>query len=55
MFWYLKQLFPLTYASDYFVDGKHYVSYWKMWLGKTYKHRMFLITKEVSIEDVYKT
>lgn len=51
--WHLKQAFPLTYASDYHVDGRHYVSYWKMWLGNTYKHRMFSVENQVSMDDVY--
>lgn len=36
VFWYFKQLFPLTYGTDYWTDGKHFVVYWKMFMGKCY-------------------
>lgn len=34
--WYLKQLFPLCYNSEYMTGNKKIVSTWKMWLGKSY-------------------
>jgi hypothetical protein len=36
LFWYLKQLFPLTYWSTFESDKKFYLSFWKMWFGKCY-------------------
>lgn len=36
--WYLKQLFPLTYRTEYGdEDGKKHFVVWKMWLGRCYK------------------
>lgn len=43
--WYFKQLFPLWYWSKYQEDTNYYVSVWKMWFGKTYKHQKFLLAK----------
>lgn len=34
--WYLKQLLPLTYRSNYSVDGKRQFAVWNMWLGRCY-------------------
>lgn len=48
MKWYLKQLLPFMYVSKYREDGRQYVSVWKMWLGRCYRHRKFEIVKEVS-------
>lgn len=48
MKWYIKQLLPFTYVSKYRENGKQYVSVWKMWFGRCYRHRKFEIVKEVS-------
>ena len=38
MKWYLKQLFPLTYRTNYQdEDGNKHFCVWKMWLGKCYR------------------
>ncbi|GAA0491229.1 hypothetical protein GCM10008986_16640 [Salinibacillus aidingensis] len=34
--WYLKQLLPLTYRTQYESGGEKYFTVWKMWLGKIY-------------------
>ena len=34
--WYLKQLFPLKYDTEYSENGKSYVTIWKMWLGRCF-------------------
>ena len=49
MAWYIKQLFPLTYFSHYKEDGKEYVSVWKMWFGRCYKHRKFEVNREIKV------
>lgn len=46
--WYFKQLLPLTYVTEYKEDGVPYVSVWKMWIGRCYKHRKYQIVKRVS-------
>ncbi|MDU3410984.1 hypothetical protein [Clostridium sp.] len=50
---YLKQLIPLTYVSKYKVGKRVYVSIWKMWLGRTYKHRAFEIKSEVNPDTIF--
>jgi len=37
--WYLKQMFPLTYRSQYVTcgDGRKHFCVWKMWFGHCYK------------------
>lgn len=45
VFWYVKQLLPLTYRSKYKdTNGKRYFAVWKMWFGKVYKHDCYDIT-----------
>ncbi len=36
LFWYLKQLIPLTYRSKYRQKDKVYFVVWKMWLGRCF-------------------
>lgn len=45
--WYLKQLLPLTYWSFYTENNIKVMSIWKMWLGKVYNHRKWIVKKEV--------
>jgi len=35
--WYLKQLFPLKYHTEYGKNGKWYVTVWRMWFGRCFK------------------
>ena len=42
--WYLKQLLPLTYISEYKAEGRNRLSIWKMWFGKVYQHRKYNIS-----------
>jgi hypothetical protein len=51
--WMIKQIFPFGYTSVYKVDGIQYISIWKQWFGKAYKHRAFEVTKEISLKDVF--
>ena len=39
--WYLKQLFPLCYNTEYIANNKKMVSTWKMWLGRCYGVREY--------------
>lgn len=41
VFFYLKQLLPLTYYSMYQVDGKKELAIWRQWFGKPYKIKRF--------------
>ncbi len=42
MFWYIKQLIPLTYYTTYRSDGVKYFHIWKMWFGKCYNQVKFV-------------
>jgi hypothetical protein len=34
--WYIKQLFPLRYKSEYREDDKPRLTIWRMWLGRCF-------------------
>jgi hypothetical protein len=34
--WYLKQLLPLTYRTEFVENGRRKVAVWNMWLGRCY-------------------
>ena len=36
LIWCVKQLLPLTYITDYKEEGKHILTVWKMWLGRSF-------------------
>jgi hypothetical protein len=39
--WYLKQLLPLSYSSNYSTpeDGKCHAT-WNMWFGRVFNHKI---------------
>lgn len=39
MIWYIKQLFPLQYVSEYWENGKKKLTIWRMWMGKCFAIR----------------
>lgn len=41
MKWYLKQLLPLTYMSEYKQNDKRRLCIWKMWMGRCFSVRHF--------------
>ncbi len=43
IFWYFKQLFPLTYRSHYKENGNKKFSVWEIWFGRCYKVETFSI------------
>ena len=43
MAWYLKQILPLTYVSEYINNDKKFVTIWKMWFGRCFNIRTFEI------------
>lgn len=50
--WYLRQLLPLTYVSEYTVNvqkgkGLRQVCVWKMWFGKCYNIRKWVVAEGV--------
>ena len=49
----IKQVFPFEYTSVYTVEGSKYISIWRQWFGKVYKHRVFKVEKEINPEDVF--
>ena len=42
--WYIKQLFPLTYISNYREDRQNKLAIWKMWFGRSYRIRDYWIS-----------
>ena len=46
--WYLKQLFPLWYASTYIEDGRRMVTVWQMWLGRCYNIRNYEVVNDLT-------
>jgi len=44
--WYLRQLLPLFYWTEYRdMEGNVYVSVWQMWLGKVFNHKCWQVVK----------
>lgn len=41
--WYLRQLLPLSYISEYRADGKRKVTYWRMWFGRCFSVRTWVV------------
>lgn len=41
--WPIKQLFPLTYTTEYHQEEKKHVAIWKMWLGRCYKKQDYVV------------
>lgn len=39
LLWYLKQLLPLRYVTQYGENGEWYVSTWRMWFGRCFDIR----------------
>lgn len=39
----IKQIFPLTYISNYRADGKKYLTIWKQWFCKPFNVRTYQI------------
>jgi hypothetical protein len=39
--WYLKQLLPLIYVSEFKENGVHRLCIWRMWMGRAYNIRYF--------------
>ena len=35
--WYLKQLLPLKYYSEYKLNGVPYTCRWRMWFGRCFQ------------------
>lgn len=42
--WYLKQLFPFTYRSQYATQsGEKHFAVWNMWFGKCFNIQDFVL------------
>ena len=41
--WYLKQLLPLTYVSEYGAEGQKRVCVWRMWFGHCFAIREWAV------------
>ena len=43
--WYLKQLFTMTYRSNYrdAADRKHF-AVWRMWMGRVFQYEHFYVS-----------
>jgi len=44
--WYIKQLFPLRYESEYIEDSKPRLTIWRMWLGRCFNVRSFILASD---------
>ncbi len=44
IYWYLKQLLPLTYRTRYSDDAGRHFCVWRMWLGRSFQIDDFLIS-----------
>lgn len=44
--WLIKQLFPLSYWTEYGKNGKWYFCIWRMWFGRSFDIVEFEIKKE---------
>lgn len=43
MWWYLKQLLPLQYTSIFREGDKRILCIWRMWFGRCYAIRDFIL------------
>lgn len=44
--WYLRQLFPLMYATEYEdPDGIKHVAVWRMWFGRCFNSRDWIVAE----------
>lgn len=43
--WYLKQLFPLMYVSEYTANGKKELCIWRMWFGRCFDERRYKLAE----------
>ena len=43
LLWYLKQLLPFTYVTEYGENEKRYVEVWRMWFGRCFNRRRWVI------------
>jgi len=41
MIWYLKQLLPLKYKTEYIEGGQRYFEEWRMWFGRCFNIKRF--------------
>jgi hypothetical protein len=46
--WYLKQLLPLFYCTEYIENGKRYATTWRMWFGRCYSVRKWRVWEGLS-------
>jgi len=44
--WYVKQILPLQYVSEYREDNERYLSIWRMWFGKCFKIKRYKLSGE---------
>lgn len=46
LYWYLRQLLPLTYRSHYGDSaGNRHFAVWSMWFGRVFAHEDYVIGK----------
>lgn len=49
--WYVKQLVPLTYRTEYRENGEKHFCVWKMWMGRSY-HIDDVVVEAVFVQPV---
>jgi len=41
--WATKQILPLSYVSEYGVEGERRLSIWRMWMGRCFNVREYTL------------
>jgi hypothetical protein len=41
--WYLKQLLPLMYVSEYTYNNERELCLWRMWFGRSYNIKKYVL------------
>lgn len=44
--WYVKQLLPLRYVSEYIEGGEARVSVWRMWFGRCFDVKTWRVKQD---------
>lgn len=46
--WYIKQLLPLTYRTEYKTeDGQRWYTVWNMWFGKSFNQDLIKLESDI--------
>jgi hypothetical protein len=42
--WYIRQLLPLMYFTEYEASGQRKISVWRQWFGRVLWHKSYTVT-----------